>query len=200
MPRYPPSGDDLSMAKCARCGQPIKGAKAYGKGGPFHLWCAAPDLNPQIASLIVDRPKLPAKKPLQHTAVWRDENSGVPFVGYRWYFPDLAARGAQSAKATAETGPTVAGQWLVHPTQAAAQESRLVLLLREHTYSRSWPISSLATVRPSICARTTALSSRPSWFGGGWPGSACRHSTSSRAVLGRTATTRASTASSETSS
>jgi len=87
VPRYPPSGDDLSMAKCARCGQPIKGAKAYGKGGPFHLWCAAPDLNPQIASLIVDRPKLPAKKPLQHTAVWRDENSGVPFVGYRWYFP-----------------------------------------------------------------------------------------------------------------
>ena len=46
-----------------------------------------------------------------------------------------------------------------------------------------------------LFARTTGRSSRPSSFGGGWPGSACRHSTSSREALGRTATTRASTAS-----
>jgi len=32
VPSYPPSGDDLSMAKCVRCGQPIKEAKTYGKG------------------------------------------------------------------------------------------------------------------------------------------------------------------------
>ena len=62
-------------------------------------------------------------------------------------------------------------------------------------YSRFSPISSLGTVRPSIYARTTGRSSRRSWCAGGWPGCGSRPSTSRRAVHGRTATTRASTAS-----
>ena len=61
-------------------------------------------------------------------------------------------------------------------------------------FSRCSPISSLGTVRPSICARTTGQSSRRNWCGDGWPGCGSRPSTSRRAVRGRTATTRASTA------
>ena len=33
---------------------------------------------------------------------------------------DLAAGGAQGAQAAGETGPVVAGRWLVHPAQATA--------------------------------------------------------------------------------
>jgi len=46
---------------------------------------------------------------------------------------DLAARRAESALTATEAGPVVAERWLVHPTQDAAQESCLVLRLREHT-------------------------------------------------------------------
>ena len=70
--------------------------------------------------------------------------------------------------------------------------------ISEQTYyrwrqERSWQISLSVMVRPSIYARITDLSSRPSSSGGGWPDSVSRRSTSSREVLRKTATLRTST-------
>ena len=44
----------------------------------------------------------------------------------------LEAGGAESAQTATETGSVVAQRWLVHPAQATAQESRVVLRLRKH--------------------------------------------------------------------